>query len=441
MSASLRIRIPPQKPSTSTVADDMEVSEQAKRKRRPSKKYQDAEETRVKPGRTAGDEKSRRPSNAGRAPSPGVKDEEADVDVLADANEEGEDEVADYRSDHSAYRTTPASTSQKSKSKNAVDKQPRRKKARRMVVSESEDEDFKAAVEEEEEEVPVEPDAEDDDDDYLSFDDKPSKTTKGKAKGNQGKAANSNKGIKRKAKPHPDDIAVESKGSSIPASTSKKRLRTSQKFDDIDVDVVGGVVSPEASAAVDHASPSTTKHDSPLPTVPPKKPKLPTIKKTKLNPPGPNTPASTSAPAKNFSLDHTGAKGPTIEERKKLSLRQTDIDLSNSAVYKELFLKPGSVDGTPRRAKEEERRKELNKMRDEFKAKRAIESTHSFDLQAQFDKISQFEEKLRAERSSALYPNFLAAKWREKFEKERKRQRDWAYAISTNGLKEEGEVS
>lgn len=255
--------------------------------------------------------------------------------MVADANEE---EVADHRSDHSTQHSAPATTS---KSKNTVDKQPRRKKARRLVVSESEDEDFKAAVDDDDDAL-LEPEAEDDDDDnYLSFDDKPSKTAKEKVKGNSGKAGNVNKGSKRKAKTHPDDISIESKGSLIPASTSKKRLKTAQKLDEIDVDVVRGVVSPEASATIEHSSPTTTKHDSPAPAVLPKKTKLPTIKKLKQpNTPVVSTSASTSGPAKNFSLDHTGAKGPTIEERKKLSLRgQTDIDLSNSAVYKELFLK------------------------------------------------------------------------------------------------------
>ena len=66
---------------------------------------------------------------------------------------------------------------------------------------------------------------------------------------------------------------------------------------------------------------------------------------------------------------------------------------------------------------------------------------HSFDLQAQFEKISRFEEKLRAERSAALYPNFMAAKWREVYDREKRRQKEqeWSEGVYANG-KEEGEV-
>jgi len=51
----------------------------------------------------------------------------------------------------------------------------------------------------------------------------------------------------------------------------------------------------------------------------------------------------------------------------------------------------------------------------------------TFDLQASWDKISRFEERLRANRSSALYPNLFAAKFRDEWEMERKRarQREW----------------
>ncbi|KAI6039075.1 hypothetical protein EDC04DRAFT_1826882 [Pisolithus marmoratus] len=83
---------------------------------------------------------------------------------------------------------------------------------------------------------------------------------------------------------------------------------------------------------------------------------------------------------------------------------------------------PGS--GLTRREKEEERRKELNRMRDEARAKRAEEAKISFDLQAQAEKIARFERRLRAENSSVLHPNFLAAKFRDEWEMERRRRRD-----------------
>lgn len=56
------------------------------------------------------------------------------------------------------------------------------------------------------------------------------------------------------------------------------------------------------------------------------------------------------------------------------------------------------------------------------------------------EKIARFEEKLRHERSSALYPNFLAGKWRELLEKEKRRkEREAASEVGTPG-QEEGEV-
>jgi hypothetical protein len=46
----------------------------------------------------------------------------------------------------------------------------------------------------------------------------------------------------------------------------------------------------------------------------------------------------------------------------------------------------------------------------------------TFDLQASWDKISRFEERLRADRCSALYPNLFAAKFKDEYERERKRK-------------------
>ena len=47
---------------------------------------------------------------------------------------------------------------------------------------------------------------------------------------------------------------------------------------------------------------------------------------------------------------------------------------------------------------------------------------HTFDLQSAWDKISHFEDGLKAKRSSVIYPNIFAAKFREEFEKERRRK-------------------
>ena len=62
---------------------------------------------------------------------------------------------------------------------------------------------------------------------------------------------------------------------------------------------------------------------------------------------------------------------------------------------------------------------------------------HLFDLQAQFDKISRFEDRLRQGRSSVLYPNFMAAKWREVYDKEKRKQQEQEWNVG----REEGEVT
>jgi hypothetical protein len=64
-------------------------------------------------------------------------------------------------------------------------------------------------------------------------------------------------------------------------------------------------------------------------------------------------------------------------------------------------------------------------------------------LQAQCDKISRFEEQLKHNRSYALYPNFLAAKWRELWEREKKQRREQEPREARDGkiIKEEGEMN
>lgn len=64
---------------------------------------------------------------------------------------------------------------------------------------------------------------------------------------------------------------------------------------------------------------------------------------------------------------------------------------------------------------------------------------HHFDLQSQADKIAGFEQKLRANNCMALHPNFLAAKFREEYDKERARQRH-DRERSRSATKEEGEA-
>jgi hypothetical protein len=193
--------------------------------------------------------------------------------------------------------------------------------------------------------------------------------------------------------------------------------------------------------------PSAAPEQTALPPPEPKKRKLPTIRKNK-----PSTSAATSAQSQSAAApskpppstdDVTKIGGGPHPQRKAPGLMgATDFDLRDKSVYAALFKGAGGStprSGLNRREKEEERRKELNKMRDEAKAKRAEEAKHHFDLQSQADKIAGFEQKLRANNCMALHPNFLAAKFREEYDKERARLRH-DRERSRSATKEEGEA-
>lgn len=197
-------------------------------------------------------------------------------------------------------------------------------------------------------------------------------------------------------------------------------------------------------------SPPSVKEEAPPP---PKKRKLPTIKKNKTATPSttaaPTTVSTSSAaaavaptkpvapPATKTNSSSSLLEGnllppPTTNPRKPPGMAgQADFDLRDAGVYKLLFKNTGGNtprSGLNRREKDEERRRELNKMRDEARAKRELEAKEWFDLQAQSEKVTRFEERLKRERNPVLWPNVLAAKWREVSERE-------------NQGKEEGEMA
>ncbi|KAF8894614.1 hypothetical protein BD779DRAFT_853350 [Infundibulicybe gibba] len=222
-------------------------------------------------------------------------------------------------------------------------------------------------------------------------------------------------------------------------STSGVKRSRSKLADESMIDVVG---DDHDSAPGKPESPPPPKEVTPPPP-PAKRRKLPTIKKNKIpGSAGPLTPVTTAKavlPSQTVTAESTLL--PTTSARKPAATAgNADFDLRNASVYAELFKTAGGStprSGLNRREKDEERRKELNKMRDEARAKRALEEIPAFDLQGQTEKIARFEEKLRNAQSSALYPNFLAAKWREQWEKERrkKRESEWTETDDRNGAK------
>ncbi|KAF8746134.1 hypothetical protein AX14_000181 [Amanita brunnescens Koide BX004] len=141
------------------------------------------------------------------------------------------------------------------------------------------------------------------------------------------------------------------------------------------------VVTPDAPSVNLTHSPPSAKEEAP----PPKKRKLPTIKKNKS---AASTSSTTTTVAKaappsapkagSGILEGSILPLPTTATRKPAALAgQTDFDLRNQDVYNLLFKHTGGStprSGLSRREKNEERQRELNKMREEAKAKRELEA-------------------------------------------------------------------
>ncbi|KAJ7709906.1 hypothetical protein B0H17DRAFT_1029697 [Mycena rosella] len=277
-------------------------------------------------------------------------------------------------------------------------------------------------------------DEEDEEDEYFSEQKNPVR----RAAGGKGKAGQSAKG---KKKPEPKEMImakderkrpVDANESSIGPPAKRPRAKSQKSGGDIVVDVVG-----------DAPDTSPTKED-PTPA-PPKKSKLPPIKKNKA--PTNATPGSVagstgtgtstaSIPPKPAPLAAEDSKLPPaiVGPRKATIPASVDVDLSNPMMYAQLFKSGGgsTPSGFTRREKDEERRKELNKMRDEARAKRVHDAAPAFDLQGQMEKISRFEERLRNSRSPAFYPNFLAGALKQLNKK--------PYAGNDLEVREEGEM-
>ncbi|KAJ7449810.1 hypothetical protein FB451DRAFT_739177 [Mycena latifolia] len=320
-----------------------------------------------------------------------------------------EDEALDSpEASRQPARVPPASSSR------AKPKPPTKKRSK-VVISDPESEELELVDDESEAELPV--DEEDDDDEYMSEPKNPVK----RAGGGKGKVA---QGAKGKKKPEPREIMAKderkrpldaSEPAAAPAAKRPRPKLPHKTGGELIVDVVG-----DAPAAL--GTPPTKEDTAPAP---PKKSKLPPIKKNKAPTAASGGSAAASAgagtstasiPPKPAPLatarveEDSKLPPPIVAPRKATIPASVDVDLSNPALYAQLFKSGGgsTPSGFTRREKDEERRKELNRMRDEARAKRINEAAPAFDLQGQMDKISRFEERLRNSRSPAVYPNFLA---------------------------------
>ncbi|KAJ7155967.1 hypothetical protein C8R43DRAFT_1125871 [Mycena crocata] len=297
---------------------------------------------------------------------------------------DGSDENEDLESPSTSRQLarTPLSSSRSVRSKPS-----NKKKRSKIVLSDPESEEFDPMDDESEVEAPV-----DDDDEYMSEPKNP---------------------VKRAGKAEPKEIMAKDErkrpvDASEPAFVKRPRTKAPPKSGgETIIDVVGEAPSGDGPPAKEEAAP-----------VPPKK-KLPQIKKNKpANTVGGPVPASAVTPTQSVAAKaapliagEESKLPPLTGVTRKVTLpASADVDLSNPMMYAQLFKSGGgsTPSGFSRREKDEERRKELNKMRDEARAKRINEAPPAFDLQGQMDKIIRFEERLRTSRSPAVYPNFLA---------------------------------
>ncbi|THH19313.1 hypothetical protein EW146_g1839 [Bondarzewia mesenterica] len=188
---------------------------------------------------------------------------------------------------------------------------------------------------------------------------------------------------------------------------------------------------------------------TPLPSF--KKRKLPTIKKNKVESGASTTSNTMNQPpavrARARPADTTRLAGdamatddglPVLKKPAKAK-GNVEVDLSNKDIYASLFKSAGA---NPPRAglKKEERRKELDKMREADRARRAALTEHVFDLRAQHDKIVNFVERLTARKSSALWPNVLASSWRYERDREERRREKEHLREKAERERENGEV-
>ncbi|KAI0006031.1 hypothetical protein BJV74DRAFT_880352 [Russula compacta] len=202
---------------------------------------------------------------------------------------------------------------------------------------------------------------------------------------------------------------------------------------------IDAVVAPDAESSANAAAstaPSDAVKEEPITLPPFKKKRLPPIKKNKPGSvPSANGTSSQSATGKPGSKapEAKGGSGFVQEDpvdplsalkRPKRVNNQQEVNLNDKSVYESLFKHSGG--STPRAGlnlkEKEERRRELDRMREEDRARRAADAEHVFDLRVQHDKITSFVERLQARRSAALWPNILAVAFRQERERDERRR-------------------
>lgn len=336
------------------------------------------------------DEEDYSPPATTSKPTKRAKTEETEDTVEVDIDEEEVNVDDEDPSEDTRFLPPESSTSKRSSSKKPKSA-PKRPKKRAVVLSDDDGEDDYA----EREDIVID---DDDDDDFTPEPTTSKRAAPSKAKGKTTKTAAD--------KP----ITVKDERRGVPS-------RSGPSFPG-----KRGVLNDDGDE-----DDSTSKADSvEAAPPPPKKPKLPPIKKNKPST-GTSTPTGLPAklPPKPAAVDKDGlALGVAGARKPAATANNADFDLRDASVYASLFMKPGGAtpnSGLSRKEKEEERRKELNKMREEARRKREAGLKNSFDLQAAQEKIARFESRLRSRlgHTSATYPNVLCGALKDDWERAR----------------------
>ncbi|KAL1706130.1 hypothetical protein EV121DRAFT_289804 [Schizophyllum commune] len=320
---------------------------------------------------------------------------------------ESEEELIDVETPEAPSRLRRQSSTSKRPSKSTT-KAPPAKKRKRTVGSDagSEDDFFNDAVDSGEDDEPPPEEYDDGDDDFV-VDDAP-KRGKAKSTGARGKGRS-----RAVEKEDTKDIKMKDERQQKPPPA--KRARPAE------VDAAAPVApEPGPSVVSLKGLPRIKKNNSSASTAP-GTPSNPAAAKPVVagKPPAPAAKASALDLKKDLGLKTSSRKAAATQPA-------SDLDLNNKDNWASLF-KGGT--GPPRAGvKNDDGRKELEKKREAERARRMETLRNTFDLQAQTEKIIRFEERLRTAKSGVAFPKFLAAKWRDVYERGKKPP-----AVSANG--------
>ncbi|KZV64929.1 hypothetical protein PENSPDRAFT_690317 [Peniophora sp. CONT] len=170
------------------------------------------------------------------------------------------------------------------------------------------------------------------------------------------------------------------------------------------------------------ASPAPTTTSGPASSMPTFKKKLPSMRKTS-SVAGSSAGSGTPARSRPKPADPPAADEPDssldFKKPKKVAAKQ-ELNLMDKSTYASLFKSGSAPRGGVDVKSKEEKRAAMNKLRDEDCARREAQWSNTFDLRAQYEKVTGFAKRMEARQGPSVYPNILASSLRTEFIKRRK---------------------